>query len=174
MSGKRRNLTPDEQSLWNRFIQKIKPISSNKRHIIAKPAQPRPSRHKRTPASYPINPPEMNTRTSYRIDRVRKVTIDARLDLHGYTLEQAQSRLVKFLLSCQRNRCFWVLIITGKGKPNLSCEATHMSGSKKTLRTLVPHWLEDAQLHSVVSAYTTAKPYDGGTGALYVRLKRMK
>jgi DNA-nicking Smr family endonuclease len=174
MSRKRRNLTPDEQSLWDRFVQKIKPIPSDKRPITPKPAKPRTNRPTSSPISYPPNAPKVHALTSHRIDRVRKVEIDARLDLHGYTMEQAQARLVKFLMSCQRNRCLWVLIITGKGKPDLSSEAKHSSGSKKTLRSQVPHWLEDAQLHSIVSAYTTAKPQDGGTGALYVRLKRLK
>ena len=98
--------------------------------------------------------------------------LEARLDLHGLTRDQARSRLVQFLGGCQNRGYLWVLVITGKGQRNVNTEEPYGARSH-TLRALVPQWLEDPSLRPVVSAYTTAKSYDGGDGALYVRLKRL-
>lgn len=178
MSRKPRNLTDEEQSLWDRVSQKIKPLSAEKKRVSRKPSASHPPLRKNPSLTIP---PEAlsslkshNHETSHRIQRIRKVQIDARLDLHGLKIEQARVKLAKFLISCQQNRCLWVLIITGKGKPKPQDEEPYHAPVRKTLREQVPQWLEEPFLHPVVSAYTTAKPQDGGSGALYVRLKRMK
>jgi len=68
------------------------------------------------------------------------------------------------------------LVITGKGKSrrHLSKEEPYNTLPRGTLWDLVPQWLEETDFRPFVSAYTTAKPQDGGTGALYVRLKRLR
>lgn len=178
MTRKRgRNLTDEEKSLWNRVAKKIKPLLLEKKRIVSTPSKPHsPTRQKsiplpppEAPASYITKPP-----TSHRIQRVRKVEIEARLDLHGYTREQARLALARFLIACQARQCLWVLVITGKGRRRLNEDGTYESPTNKNLRDLVPQWLEESHFHSVVSAYTTAKPHDGGSGALYVRLKRIR
>jgi DNA-nicking Smr family endonuclease len=163
--------------LWDRVSQKIKPLAADKKRVSRGSAQPHPPLRKKP--IFTIPPEETPSlknhhhKTDHRIQRVRKVQVDARLDLHGLTLEKARVRLAKFLISCQQNRCLWVLIITGKGKPKQADESPYHKPVKKTLREQVPQWLEEPFLHSVVSAYTTAKPQDGGIGALYIRLKRL-
>ena len=178
MSRKKRTLTDEEQSLWNRITEQVKPLKADKEHAAHGPSKarvppPGASLREKTPLSLPPETPF--SPPNHRIQRVRKVTLQARLDLHGLTREQARLRLAQFLVSCQEQRRLWVLVITGKGQRNLSAEApcrgTH---AKKTLRELVPQWLEEPDLRSVVSAYATAKPQDGGSGALYVRLKRVR
>lgn len=180
MTRKRKSLTDEEQSLWNRVTQKIKPLKQEKKHQIQSPpkAQPPLSPRKEAPLSLPSgippSPPSsaMPFSSTHRIKRVRKVKIEARLDLHGLTRDQAQLRLAQFLHSCQNRGCLWVLVITGKGQRNVNAEQPYGARSP-TLRALVPQWLESPSLRPVVSAYTTAKSYDGGDGALYVRLKRL-
>ena len=125
----------------------------------------------------PTGPGLLNLNGSRRQDHirhVRKVRIQARLDLHGDTLNQAHVRLARFLRFCQGQGYLWVLVITGKGRRHRENEELYETSSRRTLRDLAPQWLEDPALQAVVSAYTSAKPQDGGAGALYVRLKRLR
>jgi len=178
MSRRKRPLTDEEQALWNSVAEKLKPLKAEKKHVAHAPSKPFSSHSgvllpKNTP---PSAPPEMPFHPpTHRIQRIRKVTIQARLDLHGLTREQAWLHLVRFLASSQKQHCLWVLVITGKGQRNANTE-TPCGGTRarKTLRELVPQWLEEPTLRSFVSAYATAKQQDGGTGALYVRLKRVR
>lgn len=89
------------------------------------------------------------------------ITPTATLDLHGYQAKPAQLALHEFLHWCatQDQRC--VRIIHGKGR------GAH--DAAPVLKSIVNHWLrEQAQ----VLAFCSAPPNDGGTGAVYVLLKR--
>ncbi|HAF87003.1 MAG TPA: DNA mismatch repair protein MutS [Legionellales bacterium] len=84
----------------------------------------------------------------------------ARLDLHGLNRAQAQEKLLHFLQ--QARVCQWrcLLIIHGKGQQH---------SPVPVLKNLVNHWLP--QIPTVL-AFHSAKAQDGGTGAVYVLLKR--
>ena len=97
------------------------------------------------------------------LTQLRRGTIahTATLDLHGYQAKPAQLALHEFLRWCatQDQRC--VRIIHGKGR------GAH--DAAPVLKSIVNHWLrEQAQ----VLAFCSAPPNDGGTGAVYVLLKR--
>ncbi|MDP3705883.1 MAG: Smr/MutS family protein [Legionellaceae bacterium] len=88
------------------------------------------------------------------------IEYEARLDLHGLNLDDARETLCHFFkkqLALQK-RC--LLIIHGKGGRH---------GETPILKNLVNHWL--AQLPDVL-AFHSALPKHGGTGAVYVLLKR--
>lgn len=88
-------------------------------------------------------------------------TVDAELDLHGMTVPIARNAIAGFLHECQRRRIQCVRIIHGKGL-----------GSRHrgpVLKQKVDYWL---QQRDEVLAYCSARAYDGGTGAVYVLLKR--
>ena len=176
MTKKKRNLTEEDQSLWEHTSKKVKPLPKEKKPITPHPSSP--YRPLRTKPDFSLPPLEMTSEKTFapkgsrRIERVKKVDVEARLDLHGLTLEQARLRLAKFLIRAQENHYLWVLIITGKGRTKLEGTEQGHDHTRKTLRDHVPQWLEEPILRSVVSAYSTAKPQDGGNGALYVRLKR--
>lgn len=93
--------------------------------------------------------------------KVGKVVIEGRIDLHGLFVENAQEKLKYFLVNAQLQRKRWVLVITGKGNPE----------NDKTLKRLVPTWLDHLPY---VAGYAVAKPVDGGGGALYVRIKKLR
>lgn len=181
MTRKQRGLTEDEKALWGHVAKKVTPLKTEKKRITRTsskalaPAQS--SRQKKT--SFALPPEEISqNKTSLpfstrRIRRVRQVEIQARLDLHGFTREQARKRLSQFLARCQGYGYLWVLVITGKGRRNLNNEDPYDTPARAILRDLVPQWLEEPVFRSIVSAYTAAKPQDGGGGALYIRLKRM-
>jgi len=90
-----------------------------------------------------------------------KYAITAELDLHGYTQEQAREELVGFIKACRDHGRYCVRIIHGKGR--------RLTTSTPILKPSVNHWLRH---HKRVLAFCSAPQYDGGTGAVYVLLKK--
>jgi DNA-nicking Smr family endonuclease len=98
--------------------------------------------------------------------------IDAVLDLHGFRQHDAHERLRRFLHRAQADHARLVLVVTGKGAsptPRLQDGEPHAKG---ILRRSVPEWLRMPDLRSVVMGFEEAAPHQGGSGALYVRLRR--
>jgi|SRR5580700_1981993 DNA-nicking Smr family endonuclease len=85
--------------------------------------------------------------------------IEATLDLHGMTVDEAKSSLSQFLAICKRNGIRHVLMIHGKGR----------SHSKPILKNKLNHWLRQT---NDVLAFCSALAKDGSSGALYVLLRR--
>ncbi len=109
--------------------------------------------------------PGVDKRTAVRLKRGR-LAIDGRIDLHGMTQAKAHRALEGFLTASQEagKRC--VLVITGKG--------LRPTGETGVLRSLVPRWMNAPAIRGRVLSFCTAQPRDGGTGALYVLLKRKR
>lgn len=97
-------------------------------------------------------------RVSHRLRR-GQITVQAVLDLHGKSRAQAHESLNQFLADCSKRGHRCVRIIHGKG---------HRSGPEgPVLKHAVASWLVQ---RADVLAYTSARPVDGGTGAVYVLL----
>ena len=83
------------------------------------------------------------------------------LDLHGMTVATAREALTRFLHAARREGRSCVRIIHGKG-----------NGSRHrgpVLKLKINHWLRQ---RDEVLAFCSARPVDGGTGAIYVLLRR--
>jgi DNA-nicking Smr family endonuclease len=108
--------------------------------------------------------------------RKGKMSIDGRVDLHGMTQREAHSRLRSFLGHAHRKGWRCVLVITGKGSSvEKTDDAPFMgTGRKGVLREEVPRWLAEPSLRRLVLDYRTAQLRHGGSGALYVLLKRSR
>ena len=173
----------EDAALWQRFTENIEPL----RHRPATPGQPaakavpkKPVRAARVPPvlppapmSRPTMPPEMvhgaapglDRRSAQRMRR-GKVTIEARIDLHGMRQLAAKQALEDFIATSvsKARRC--VLVITGKGlRPD---------GGVGVLRDAVPAWLNEPGFRRHVISFSYAHARDGGAGALYVMLRRPK
>ncbi len=93
----------------------------------------------------------------------KQYSIGAELDLHGMTVAEAQSSLSQFIHGSRRKNIRCVRIIHGKG---------HGSGNQgPRLKPMVNQWLQ--QRKSGIRAFCSARPEDGGTGAVYVLLKSL-
>jgi len=104
--------------------------------------------------------PGIQKRTLRKLRR-GMLAVDGELDLHGMTVPVARQAVSWFLHECQRRHTQCVRIIHGKGL-----------GSRHrgpVLKKKVDGWLRQ---RSEVLAYCSARVYDGGTGAVYVLLKR--
>lgn len=105
-------------------------------------------------------------RTGVRDGVLRKLRrgeyrLEAELDLHGLTIVEAKARLREFLEEMLRSGIHCVRIIHGKG-----LRSGHRGPVLKHTASLV------LQKTDAVLAFTSARPVDGGTGAIYVLLSR--
>lgn len=84
------------------------------------------------------------------------------LDLHGLTVAQAEEEVARLMVRARRlsHRC--VLIIHGRGKSSPQ--------GRPVLKSQLVAWLSRSRLRRDVLAFSTARPYDGGAGAMYVLL----
>lgn len=94
-----------------------------------------------------------------------KMPIEARLDLHGLDQQKAHGELDGFLARAQAQGLRCVLVITGKGR---------FSDEGGVLRKQVPKWLNLPANRTRVLAFDYARPQHGGSGALYVLLRRQR
>lgn len=97
--------------------------------------------------------------------------IDATLDLHGMTQEQARAALERFIPARVARGDRTVLVITGKGIKKTGYLQLEQKG---VLRSMVPVWLNAKDLAPMVAGIDPAHQSHGGGGALYVRLKRKR
>ena len=104
----------------------------------------------------------IDRRSAERLSRGR-LPIEARLDLHGMTQATAFEGLTKFIAWAESSGKRCVLVITGKGL-----------ASGGVLRDQVPRWLNLPPNRARVLAFDYARQQHGGSGALYVLLKRRR
>jgi DNA-nicking Smr family endonuclease len=91
-------------------------------------------------------------------------SIQAYLDLHGMTAEEARQALERFIVTSVAKGFRCVLVIHGRGlnsRDQIPILKQHMS-----------RWLKRGRLKRLVLAFSTARPCDGGAGALYVLLRK--
>lgn len=91
-------------------------------------------------------------------------TVQARLDLHGMTQAQAKDAVDRFLNDSRRTSKRCVLIVHGRGLNSQD----QIPVLKEALRV----WLSQKRVGKTVLAFATARPQDGGAGAVYVLLRR--
>ena len=101
-------------------------------------------------------------------DRLKKGKIrpEKIIDLHGYTQFRAHTYINDELLKCYNRNIRSVLIITGKKIGKL--------GAEGVLKKEVPKWLNISPLRDIILMTSWAMPKDGGEGALYVLLRRVR
>jgi DNA-nicking Smr family endonuclease len=97
----------------------------------------------------------------FRKLRRGKYRISDELDLHGLNSQQARELLAQYLKNVKQLESCCVRVIHGKGNRS--------SNAGPVLKKKVNHWLRQ---HDRVLAFHSAMPVDGGTGAVYVLLKR--
>ena len=101
-----------------------------------------------------------------------KLVPEARIDLHGMTLNQAQPALTGFIMCAQAKNKRLVLVITGKGKDR--DDSGPIPVRRGVLRHNVPHWLSIPPLAQLVLQVSEAHLKHGGGGAFYVYLRRQR
>lgn len=96
--------------------------------------------------------------------RTGEFSRQAALDLHGMTADMAQIEVENFIVGAVRLGLRCVLIVHGRGR--------NSPGQIPVLKDRLQQWLTRAKLARLVLAFATARPHDGGPGAMYVLLRR--
>jgi DNA-nicking Smr family endonuclease len=178
-----RRLRADDSELWRRAMRDVAPLPGRPLNPDRlRPARPHPTppppagegagagerpavQSAQRPRPQPLPPLDrfagIDRATAERLKRGR-YPVAARLDLHGMTQAEAHRALAGFIPRSRAagRRC--LLVITGHGR---------MSGG--ILKAAVPRWLGESELRRHVLAIAPAQPDAGGSGALYVLLRRM-
>lgn len=189
--------TADDLQVWAQVARSIEPARKLKPRAMRTAATPpaglrrdpgaTPSTSKPKPSPAPVSrpyvpqqipsarpastppPTEFDRRQIRRIGKGRE-PIDARLDLHHMTQDQAHGALRRFLHDAHANDYRLVLVITGKGGGLASNAWGQERSERGVLRRNVPRWLAEPDLRPLVVGVAPAT-HHGGDGALYVRLR---
>lgn len=179
----RRGLSREELKLWLGATRSVVPIAgASLPQLPDEPADPErlgrksaasaPKQEKAEPAlnqnaiKTHWTPPPIDRRLRQKLARGQTAP-DAVIDLHGMHQREAFLALRDFLLQAQSSGARLVLVVTGKGRT-----AAPNSFTPGILRRRVPDWLGGAEYRPVVAGFEEAARPHGGSGALYVTLKR--
>ena len=167
----------DDHDAFQQAMRDVKPLARDKRAPIERTRKPsaaaRPARSAMAEHLAAIDSADVDTgeellfRSPGISERVFKrlrrgaFSMQDELDLHGLTVAEARLVLKDFVSECAQHNRGCVRVVHGKGLG---------SGQRgPVLKTHVNRWLRH---WDEVLAFATAKPRDGGSGAVYVLIKR--
>lgn len=172
----------DERELFEKEMSGVKPIRTNRARLHKKQEETPGQEVRRSlavssrasldPLSSSVVPElKSNDVLEFRRDGVQhgvyknlrggKYEIEARLDLHRMTVDEARREVYQFLRECYQYELRTVLILHGKGDRNPDKVAT--------IKSHLAVWLP--QIDEVM-AFHSAQKQHGGTGAVYVMIKK--
>jgi DNA-nicking Smr family endonuclease len=195
-----KNAQSEDRELWERVARTVKPLRPAPKFTAqkTKPAGEKLKSGNNPHSSSRAKPADALKRTAQivvtqpkslhptgNLDRRQKqkmsrgnVDIDARLDLHGHSIEQARAVLRGFLASSRDRGHRSVLVITGKGASPFSRHTLHSSDfyhapeRQGRLRVELSRWMQEHEFSDHVVGFQPAHPKHGGGGAFYIRLRR--
>jgi DNA-nicking Smr family endonuclease len=189
-SGSRPAVKPEEtdQQLFQRAMEGVVPLADKRRKIVKSPGDkerlpPEVSDHGTQVKDYLAS--LVNESAAWDISfsdeyiegavsgvgpkimrRLKRgeFSIQDYIDLHGLTKKEAESAVNDFLLQSYQRDLRCVLIVHGRGLGS--------ADQRPAIKTELPVWLRRGALKRIVLAFVTARPYDGGAGAIYVLLRK--
>ena len=95
------------------------------------------------------------------------------IDLHGYTLDQANIAIENFISQAFADKIGKLIVVTGKGLHSKNDKDPYVSKDLSILKYSVPEFISNNQtLMSMINDIKDAKIEDGGSGAFYIFLKK--
>ena len=95
------------------------------------------------------------------------------IDLHGYTLEQANKSIYDFIINSYKNEVKKIIVVTGKGLHSDNEKNPYVSKDLSILKYSVPEYiLNNKNLMTKINEIKEANIEDGGSGAFYIFLKK--
>ena len=105
----------------------------------------------------------------------KKIFKTRSIDLHGYTLEQANKTIENFIYQAYKEKVSKLIIVTGKGIHSQNEKDPYVSKDLSILKYSVPEFIENNKsLMNIINEIKDAKVEDGGSGAFYIYLKKNK
>ncbi|HYB91313.1 MAG TPA: Smr/MutS family protein [Candidatus Binataceae bacterium] len=93
-----------------------------------------------------------------------ELSVQSHIDLHGMVQGDAHAALTQFIIESVRKGYRTILVVHGRG--------LRSPGGEPVLKRAAARWLSHGQIGGHVLAFATARPTDGGGGAMYVLLRR--
>jgi DNA-nicking Smr family endonuclease len=173
-----RRLAPEERALWEKVIASVRPLYPDKREQAEPPPpgpEPAPAVAKASPApARPVPPRKAKPGTTLDASWDRRlaqglVQPDLTVDLHGHNLATAYDLLDRRLDQAVSSGARLLLLITGKppqgeGRPV----------QRGAIRAAVGDWLAASRHAGDIAAVRGAHRRHGGSGALYIILRRRR
>ena len=95
------------------------------------------------------------------------------IDLHGFSLENANNVIEEFIIQCFKKNVNKIIVITGKGLRSKNIRNPYVSKDLSILKHSVPDFIKSKpNLMKIIQKIEEAKIEDGGGGAFYIYLKR--
>ena len=95
------------------------------------------------------------------------------IDLHGYSLDEANKEIRKFILRCYENGYDKLRIVTGKGLHSNNENDPYVSRDLSILKFSVPNFIKNnKELMNLIIEFKEATIQDGGAGAFYIYLRK--
>ena len=95
------------------------------------------------------------------------------IDLHGYTLDQANKTIESFIKKAFSENVNKLIVVTGKGLHSKNLKDPYVSKDLGILKYSVPEFIyNNSSLMKIINEITDAKLDDGGQGAFYIFLKK--
>ena len=95
------------------------------------------------------------------------------IDLHGYTLEEANKTVEKFIHKSFNEKINKLIVVTGKGLHSQNKNDPYVSKDLSILKYSVPEFIiNNKNLMKIINEIKEAKIEDGGSGAFYILLKK--
>ena len=106
----------------------------------------------------------------------KKISFKTRsIDLHGYTLEEANKSIEEFINRSYREKINKLIVVTGKGIHSQNEKNPYVSKDLSILKYSVPEFISNNKnLMKIIYEMKDAKIEDGGGGAFYIFLKKNK
>ena len=166
-------------------MQGVKPLDRERNYVpISHSARPRPLRDDDMEALAELadlvegrayfditNSDEFIEGIAHGLDRrlLRKLrrgrfSVQSHIDLHGRTRQEAREILPRFIADCRQKQQRCVLIVHGRG--------LNSKDQIPVLKESLKVWLTRGSISRSVLAFCTARPSDGGAGAVYVLLRK--
>ena len=122
-----------------------------------------------------INNKEKLDNKDFFEEKKNKIQLEKSIDLHGYTLDEANKTIYEFILSCYSKSVRKIKVITGKGSRSKNKENPYQSESLGILKYSVPEYIKsNYELKKVIKDIKQSDIEDISKGSFDIFLKRFK
>ena len=172
----------NDTDLWNYVTKTTKKINSNnslkhhkniptkrKQRVILTPEIKSQSILKTNNKKFTVTPIHFSnennssglSKKNIKEIKTGKFKVQSKLDLHGFSLKEAETLFFEFLKKSFNSKKRNILVISGKGERG-----------KGKIKLSIPVWIVSPSLSHLIHFYSFAAPKDGGNGAYYIRLRK--
>ncbi|MDB3903232.1 Smr/MutS family protein [Candidatus Pelagibacter sp.] len=164
-----KKITDKDKEDWENFLNKKKKFL-NKNSVKKKDIK-NPDKDKQDWENFLNNKEKIPNKDFIHKKDIRHEKIK-KIDLHGYTIEEANRAIEKFIQKSFVENVTKIIVITGKGLRSKNIENPYLSKDLSILKYSVPEFIENNKsLTQLIIETIDAKIEDGGSGAFYIYLK---